>query len=84
MYQLRYVLHFHLKLFRLICLHNLGTVSASIADIDFVRRRESIEQVLEDGTLSFLAIASIRHGFKIVDSLTKSAIVRCVNTAVVL
>nr|CAD1834558.1 unnamed protein product [Ananas comosus var. bracteatus] len=53
-----------------------GTVSASIADIDFVRRRESIEQVLEDGTLSFLAIASIRHGFKIVDSLTKSAIVR--------
>ncbi|XP_072962206.1 molybdenum cofactor sulfurase isoform X2 [Typha angustifolia] len=53
-----------------------GTVSASIADIDFIRRRESIEQVLEDGTLSFLGIASIRHGFKIIDTLSISAIAR--------
>ncbi|XP_073116611.1 molybdenum cofactor sulfurase isoform X3 [Elaeis guineensis] len=53
-----------------------GTVSASIADIDFIKRRERIEQVLEDGTLSFLAIASIRHGFNIIDTLTTSAISR--------
>lgn len=56
-----------------------GTVSASIADIDFIKRRERIEQVLEDGTLSFLAIASIRHGFNIIDALTVSAISRYVN-----
>lgn len=53
-----------------------GTVSASIADIDFVKRRECIEQLLEDGTQSFLTIASIRHGFKIIDTLTISAIAR--------
>ncbi|XP_026666305.2 molybdenum cofactor sulfurase isoform X3 [Phoenix dactylifera] len=53
-----------------------GTVSASIADIDFIKRREHIEQVLEDGTLSFLAIASIRHGFNVIDALTTSAISR--------
>ncbi|XP_020269187.1 molybdenum cofactor sulfurase isoform X2 [Asparagus officinalis] len=53
-----------------------GTVSASIADVDLVNRRESIEQLLEDGTLPFLSIASIRHGFKIIDSLTISSIAR--------
>ncbi|CAL9107776.1 unnamed protein product [Musa textilis] len=53
-----------------------GTVSASIADVDFIRRRDNIEQVLEDGTISFLAIASIRHGFKIINTLTHSAISR--------
>ncbi|XVE52899.1 hypothetical protein DITRI_Ditri02bG0161200 [Diplodiscus trichospermus] len=50
-----------------------GTVAASIADIDFVRRRESIEELFEDGTISFLSIASIHHGFKIFDTLTTSA-----------
>ncbi|TYI95981.1 hypothetical protein E1A91_D01G036800v1 [Gossypium mustelinum] len=50
-----------------------GTVAASIADIDFVRRREGVEEQFEDGTISFLNIASIRHGFKIFNTLTTSA-----------
>ncbi|XP_023756038.1 molybdenum cofactor sulfurase isoform X2 [Lactuca sativa] len=53
-----------------------GTVAASIADIDFVKRREGIEESFEDGTLSFLNIASIRHGFNILNTLTTSAISR--------
>ncbi|KAL6873775.1 hypothetical protein ACP4OV_013857 [Aristida adscensionis] len=53
-----------------------GTVAASIADIDFVQKRKSIEQVLEDGTISFLSISSLRHGFKIIDLLTTNAIAR--------
>ncbi|VAI80119.1 unnamed protein product [Triticum turgidum subsp. durum] len=53
-----------------------GTVAASIADIDFVQKRKNIEQVLEDGTISFLSIASLRHGFKIIEMLTTSAIAR--------
>ncbi|KAF7103954.1 hypothetical protein CFC21_104885 [Triticum aestivum] len=53
-----------------------GTVAASIADIDFVQKRKSIEQVLEDGTISFLSIASLRHGFKIIEMLTTPAIAR--------
>ncbi|KAF6170534.1 hypothetical protein GIB67_031942 [Kingdonia uniflora] len=53
-----------------------GTVAASIADIDFVRRRKGIEASFEDGSQSFLSIASIRHGFKIVNNLTVSAIVK--------
>ncbi|XP_050223530.1 molybdenum cofactor sulfurase isoform X2 [Mercurialis annua] len=53
-----------------------GTVAASIADVDFVRRRDNIEELFEDGTISFLSIASIRHGFKILKSLTASAICR--------
>ncbi|TKY68232.1 Molybdenum cofactor sulfurase [Spatholobus suberectus] len=53
-----------------------GTVSASIADIDFIKRREGIEELFEDGTVSFLSIVSICHGFKILNSLTVSAISR--------
>ncbi|XP_074573005.1 molybdenum cofactor sulfurase isoform X1 [Curcuma longa] len=53
-----------------------GTVSASIADVDFIKRRENIEQVLEDGTLSFLALTSIHHGFMIINRLTTAAIFR--------
>uniref|UniRef100_A0A0A9DHA7 Molybdenum cofactor sulfurase n=1 Tax=Arundo donax TaxID=35708 RepID=A0A0A9DHA7_ARUDO len=53
-----------------------GTVAASIADIDFVQKRKSIEQNFEDGTVSFLSISSLRHGFKIIDMLTTSAISR--------
>nr|AJD81373.1 molybdenum cofactor sulfurase [Ammopiptanthus nanus] len=53
-----------------------GTVAASIADIDFIKRREHIEEMFEDGTASFLSVASIRHGFKILNSLTVSAISR--------
>ncbi|KAK3033127.1 hypothetical protein RJ639_036486, partial [Escallonia herrerae] len=51
-----------------------GTVAASIADIDFVKRRERTEEFLEDGTISFLSIASIHHGFKILNTLNSSAI----------
>ncbi|KAL0912300.1 hypothetical protein M5K25_018264 [Dendrobium thyrsiflorum] len=53
-----------------------GTVSASIADIDFVKKRENIEQLFEDGTVSFLDIASIRHGFHIINRLTMLSIAR--------
>ncbi|KAK6270322.1 hypothetical protein POUND7_007427 [Theobroma cacao] len=53
-----------------------GTVAASIADIDFVRRREGVEEHFEDGTISFLSVASIRHGFKIFSTLTASAVCR--------
>ncbi|XP_039022239.1 molybdenum cofactor sulfurase-like [Hibiscus syriacus] len=53
-----------------------GTVAASIADIDFVRRREGVEEYFEDNTISFLSIASIRNGFKILNSLTTSAMCR--------
>lgn len=53
-----------------------GTVAASIADIDFVQKRKNVEQVLEDGTISFLSIASLRHGFNIINMLTTSAIAR--------
>lgn len=56
-----------------------GTVAASFADMDFVRRREGIEELFEDGTISFLSIASIRHGFKILNSLTPSMMSRYVK-----
>ncbi|KAL9409896.1 hypothetical protein AB3S75_048173 [Citrus x aurantiifolia] len=53
-----------------------GTVAASIADIDFVKRRQGVEELFEDGTASFLSIASIRHGFNLINSLTAPAICR--------
>ncbi|ESR35451.1 Molybdenum cofactor sulfurase [Citrus sinensis] len=53
-----------------------GTVAASIADIDFVKRRQGVEELFEDGTASFLSIASIRHGFNLINSLTVPAICR--------
>lgn len=53
-----------------------GTVAASIADIDYVKRREGVEELFEDGTISFLSIASLCHGFKVLNSLTIPAISR--------
>ncbi|XP_022865528.1 molybdenum cofactor sulfurase isoform X2 [Olea europaea var. sylvestris] len=53
-----------------------GTVAASIADIDFFKRREGVEEYFEDGTISFLSIASLHHGFKILNALTMTAISR--------
>ncbi|KAK4493013.1 hypothetical protein RD792_000012 [Penstemon davidsonii] len=53
-----------------------GTVAASIADIDFYKRRDGIEEYLEDGTISFISIASLHHGFKILNTLTMTAISR--------
>ncbi|KAI3456698.1 hypothetical protein Pfo_013361 [Paulownia fortunei] len=53
-----------------------GTVAASIADVDFYKRRDGIEEYFEDGTLSFVSIASLHHGFKILNALTMSAISR--------
>ncbi|XP_024966183.1 molybdenum cofactor sulfurase isoform X2 [Cynara cardunculus var. scolymus] len=53
-----------------------GTVAASIADMDFVKRREGIEESFEDGTLSFLNIASIRYGLDIINTLSTLAISR--------
>ncbi|KAK4398729.1 Molybdenum cofactor sulfurase [Sesamum angolense] len=53
-----------------------GTVAASIADVDFYKRRDGIEEYFEDGTLPFLSVASLRHGFKILNALTISTISR--------
>lgn len=53
-----------------------GTVAASIADIDFIRKRESIEQWFEDGTVSFLSAAALRHGFEVINRLGISNIAR--------
>ncbi|KAL0443167.1 UNVERIFIED_CONTAM: Molybdenum cofactor sulfurase [Sesamum latifolium] len=53
-----------------------GTVAASIADVDFYKRRDGIEEYFEDGTLAFVSVASLRHGFKILNALTISAISR--------
>ncbi|CAN4103814.1 unnamed protein product [Withania somnifera] len=53
-----------------------GTVAAAIADVDFFKRREGIEEFFEDGTISFLSIAAIQHGFKIINMLTSSSISR--------
>ncbi|KAL4200828.1 hypothetical protein AMTRI_Chr02g255600 [Amborella trichopoda] len=53
-----------------------GTVAASIANIDFVSRRQGVEESFEDGTQSFLSIASIHHGFKLINDLRVSAISR--------
>lgn len=58
-----------------------GTVAASVADIDFYRRRDGVEEYFEDGTVSFLSIASLRHGFKILNTLTMPAIARCLKTS---
>lgn len=61
-----------------------GTVAASIADIDFIKRREGAEESLEDGSISFLSIASIHHGFHILNTLTMSAISRYVQSLFIL
>ncbi|KAJ8532657.1 hypothetical protein K7X08_012580 [Anisodus acutangulus] len=53
-----------------------GTVAAAIADVDFFKRREGVEEFFEDGTISFLSIAAIQHGFKIINMLTTSSISR--------
>ncbi|GAQ81349.1 molybdenum cofactor sulfurase [Klebsormidium nitens] len=46
-----------------------GTVAVSIADKDYMRRRERLEEWLEDGTASFLGVAALRHGFDAVKKL---------------
>ncbi|KAJ8433038.1 hypothetical protein Cgig2_009138 [Carnegiea gigantea] len=53
-----------------------GTVAASIADMDFVKHRDGIEELFEDGTASFLSIASISHGFRVLNDLTAPSISR--------
>lgn len=55
-------------------------MAASIADMDFVKHRKGIEDQFEDGTVSFLSIASIRHGFRVLNTLTISAINRYGNS----
>lgn len=61
--------------FKLTCIL-VGTVAAAIADIDFFKRREGVEEFFEDGTISFLSIAAIQNGFKIINMLTTSSISR--------
>lgn len=51
-------------------------MAAAIADIDFFKRREGVEEFFEDGTISFLSIAAIQNGFKIINMLTTSSISR--------
>ncbi|KAL9251973.1 Molybdenum cofactor sulfurase-like protein [Drosera capensis] len=53
-----------------------GTVEASIADMDYVKYRDTAEELFEDGTASFLSIVSIRHGFNLLNTLTVSAVSR--------
>ncbi|KAK6934806.1 Molybdenum cofactor sulfurase, C-terminal, partial [Dillenia turbinata] len=53
-----------------------GTVAAAIADFDFVMRRERFEEMFEDGTTSFLSVASIRYGFRLLNTLSMPAISR--------
>ncbi|KAK3218091.1 hypothetical protein Dsin_012061 [Dipteronia sinensis] len=55
-----YSFNIHRDLCYALCLYRLkpvshGTVAASIADIDFVRRRQGIEELFEDGSASFLS-----------------------------
>ncbi|GBG70232.1 hypothetical protein CBR_g6363 [Chara braunii] len=50
-----------------------GTVGISIADIDFMKRRETTEEWLEDGTLPFLEIASLQHGYRFLNRLGTAA-----------
>nr|GLL38252.1 molybdenum cofactor sulfurase [Ipomoea trifida] len=53
-----------------------GTVAAAIADMDFYKRRAGVEEFFEDGTVSFLSIASIHHGFRVLNTLTMSSVSR--------
>ncbi|EFJ25003.1 hypothetical protein SELMODRAFT_173762 [Selaginella moellendorffii] len=53
-----------------------GTVAVSIADIDYVNRRESLEQRMEDGTISFLSIRALRYGFMMLNRMGISSIAR--------
>lgn len=46
-----------------------GTVAACVADVDFVQRRENVEQWLEDGTVPFLGIAALHRGFLTINKL---------------
>lgn len=44
-----------------------GTVGAVLNDRDWVKFRESTSESLEDGTLNFLSIVSLKHGFAAID-----------------
>ncbi|XP_049936458.1 retrovirus-related Pol polyprotein from transposon RE1 isoform X4 [Nymphaea colorata] len=57
-----------------------GTVVASISDLDYVKRRKNIEDLFEDGTQSFLGIASLRHGFKLINMLSLPSVERHTST----
>lgn len=46
-----------------------GTVAASVADVDFVQKRKNVEQWLEDGTVPFLGIVALQHGFATVNKI---------------
>ncbi|CAK9863850.1 unnamed protein product [Sphagnum jensenii] len=53
-----------------------GTVAVSIADADFMQKRDRTEQWLEDGTASFLSIVALRHGFAVINRLQPQNITR--------
>eukprot|EP00466_Bigelowiella_natans_P005585 jgi/Bigna1/89247/estExt_fgenesh1_pg.C_460034 len=46
-----------------------GTVEASVSDGGFWRERQELAERLEDGTISFLSICAIRHGFQLLNGL---------------
>mmetsp|Transcript_6688 Transcript_6688/g.10225 ORF Transcript_6688/g.10225 Transcript_6688/m.10225 type:complete len:873 (-) Transcript_6688:43-2661(-) len=46
-----------------------GTVEASVSDGDFWQERKDLSERLEDGTVSFLSIISLRHGFDLLTQL---------------
>lgn len=51
-----------------------GTVAMSIAEIDMMKKRDKVEQWLEDGTTTFLSIAALRHGFASISRFQRSSI----------
>lgn len=51
-------------------------VAVALADDDFTQVRSRVHHCLEDGTVSFLGIAALRHGFRFLDQRKISAINR--------
>ncbi|KZC08040.1 Molybdenum cofactor sulfurase 1 [Dufourea novaeangliae] len=51
-----------------------GTVDVSLSSEMFHIKRQSLHQRFEDGTVPFLSIASLRHGFDILSSITMQKI----------
>ncbi|XP_011875726.1 PREDICTED: molybdenum cofactor sulfurase [Vollenhovia emeryi] len=53
-----------------------GTVDVALSSERFHRKRQALCQRFEDGTVPFLSIASLRHGFEILSRLTMEQISR--------
>ncbi|XP_026983563.1 molybdenum cofactor sulfurase isoform X6 [Sagmatias obliquidens] len=47
-----------------------GTAAAYLAEEDFYTPRESVAERFEDGTISFLDVIALKHGFDVLERLT--------------